>query len=646
MTGTGYYQVFTSPSRLLEYLGQLETKGYPYDAVQVRHCLGDNGAPDVDFADKVRAWNETHAYPRLVIATSEEMFRDFEKRYGDRLPEARGDFTPYWEDGAASSARETAQNRASADRLTQAETLFALANPGAYPAEDFYQAWRNVLLYDEHTWGAHNSISEPDAPFVKSQWAIKQQFALDADRQSRELLERADSSRGEPVDVKGTAGARMDVVDVINTAGVAIPHALITIPKALSGAGDRVRSSLTNDWSYASQRLSSGDLVFRMCWGVWGARRFYIDAGPGSTNAAEGAATVDGHTLRTRTLTARLDEHTGAIASLHTSSPSVEWVDSTAATALNDYFYLPGSDLKGLKRNGAVRIRPGERGPLVASLVVESEAPGCRVLTREIRAHWRGFIEIIDTVDKAAVRTKEGVHFGFGFNVPDGVVRMDVPWGVVEVEKDQIPGACKNWFTLQRWVDISNDRRGITWLSPDAPLVQVGGITANLIGSQSDPRAWRDKVEPTQTIYSWAMNNHWHTNYRAEQDGPTVFRYYIVPHGQGFSARDATRLGLEFSQPLLATRARGSTPIEAPFTPFWPADGAMLAGFKPSADGKAWIVRVFGAGGKASRINLDWREPKPKSVWLSDNSEEPRQRLEGTAVEVPAYGLVTLRAER
>ncbi|HEY5909311.1 MAG TPA: polysaccharide lyase family protein, partial [Verrucomicrobiae bacterium] len=125
MTGTGYYRVFQSPEMLHNYLSSLEAKGYPYDMVQVRHCLGDNGAPDVDFADTVNKWNATYAYPKLIIATTAEMFHDFEKRYGDKLPTARGDFTPYWEDGAASSARETALNRVSADRLSQAETLFA-----------------------------------------------------------------------------------------------------------------------------------------------------------------------------------------------------------------------------------------------------------------------------------------------------------------------------------------------------------------------------------------------------------------------------------------------------------------------------------------------------------------------------------------
>ena len=37
-----------------------------------------------------------------------------------------------------------------------------------YRPDDIYQVWRNCLLYDEHTWGAYCSISEPDSPFTKA----------------------------------------------------------------------------------------------------------------------------------------------------------------------------------------------------------------------------------------------------------------------------------------------------------------------------------------------------------------------------------------------------------------------------------------------------------------------------------------------
>ncbi len=642
MTGTGYYRVFSSGDNLLKYLGQLQAKGYPYDFVQVRHCLGDNGAPDVDFADTVRKCNETHVYPRLVIATTEDMFHDFEQRYGDQIPTAQGDFTPYWEDGAASSALETALNRASADRLSQAEALFAMFAPRAYPAEDFYQAWRNVVLYDEHTWGAHNSIKQPDDPFVKSQWAIKRQFALDADAQSRWLLAAANDSRGPAVEVS----PRIQAIDVINTTSFSYPWTLVVVPKELSQAGDGVRYSLGSTNVGTVQRLTSGELVFRPCWGAYATHRFYITSDPparfyarfpaaqanGLTLSAPRSAVADGITLR-------LDEKTGAIASLLWRGH--ELVDTTAPTALNDYFYLPGSDLKRLQRNGPVKISVKEKGPLIASLLVESDAPGCHKLTREYRLHaLRNYVEIINTVDKQAVRAKEGVHFGFGFNVPDGVVRLDVPWGVVRPEEDQIPGACKNWFAVQRYVDISAKDYGVTWLTPDAPLVEVGGITANLIGALPKPRVWKSRIEPSTTVFSWAMNNHWHTNYRAEQEGPTVFRYFIIPHDQGDSDR-AARVALELAQPLLVLPARGDEPKE---TLLGPVEGAQVTAFKPSEDGQAWIVRLFNSTDKPAQAKLHWRGPEPKALWLSDNSERPLQPAT-SPVDILPYGMVTLRAE-
>jgi hypothetical protein len=319
-----------------------------------------------------------------------------------------------------------------------------------------------------------------------------------------------------------------------------------------------------------------------------------------------------------------------------------ELVDTKAATALNDYFYLPGADLKALQRNGTPRISVKEKGPLVASLLIESDAPGCKRLLREVRVvDGLDSVEIIDTVDKLPVRAKEGIHFGFGFNVPDGTVRMDVGWAAVRPETDQIPAACKNWFSVQRWVDISNDRFGVTWSPVDAPLVEVGGITANLIGSQANPDVWIQHLQPSQTIYSWVMNNHWHTNYRAEQEGPTVFRYAIRPH-EGFVPEDAAKFGVACSQPLIVAPASGPTAAKPRLE--LSSDKVVVTAFKPSDDGKGWIVRLFGASGKAEQVKLAWASPAPQHVWLSDTSEKPRDPA-GPSFEVPGWGIVTLRAE-
>ncbi len=612
-----------------EYLTELQTNSYPYDITYLRwNVHGDNGSPDEKLADVVRDWNEHHATPRLTISTTAEAFREFARRYGHRLPEFTGDYTPYWEDGAASSARETALNRASAARLVQSEILWAIRGPGSFPAADFQNAWRNILLYSEHTWGAYNSISEPDVPFVREQWRVKQAFALDADKESNALLGRA----GMP-----TATANNDAIDVFNTTSW-VRTDIVTLSPELSFVGDRVLDALGS--TVPSQRLSNGDLVF-LAEGVppFAAKRFTLQSGP---CPVRGTVRAEIPRLISPEFLVRIDRRTGAVSHLYSRSSGKELVDTNAPAGFNSYFYLPGSDVKGLQTNPKPRIRIKENGPLLASLLVESEAPGCKQLLREVRViGGLDRVEFIDTVDKLPVRAKEGIHFGYAFDVPGATPRMDVGWAVVRPELDQIPAACKNWFSVQRWLDVSNDRFGVTWSSIDAPLVEVGDITANLVGSQTDPRVWIQHLQPSSTIYSWVMNNHWHTNDRADQEGPTVFRYALRAHQQ-FFPEEAARFGVECSQPLIPVRASG--PLQAEPRLRLSSDKVLVTALKPSDDGKGWVVRLFGASGNPEKVRLTWSKPAPHRFWLSDLSERPKERI-GHSLEVPAWGIITIRAE-
>lgn len=71
------------PAAIFRYLDDLDSAGYPFDMVQVRYTIdGDNGPPDQDLADFVRDWNDRYATPRFVIATTTEMFEEFEQRFG------------------------------------------------------------------------------------------------------------------------------------------------------------------------------------------------------------------------------------------------------------------------------------------------------------------------------------------------------------------------------------------------------------------------------------------------------------------------------------------------------------------------------------------------------------------------------------
>ena len=46
---------------------------------------------------------------------------------------------------------------------------------------------------------------------------------------------------------------------------------------------------------------------------------------------------------------------------------------------------------------------------------------------------------------------------------------------MIRPELDQIAVPCKNWFSVGRWVDVSNPGDyGVTWATLDAPMVLVG----------------------------------------------------------------------------------------------------------------------------------------------------------------------------
>jgi alpha-mannosidase len=240
--------------------------------------------------------------------------------------------------------------------------------------------------------------------------------------------------------------------------------------------------------------------------------------------------------------------------------------------------------------------------------------------------------------------SKESVNLAFPFDVEGGQVRMELPiGGVIRPDIEQIARSCKNWFTMGNWTDVSAPGRGVTLISLDAPLLQVGGLTANLLNSQSDPRVWRASVGSSTSLYPWLMNNHWGTNYRAYQEGPVTFRFAVRPH-QGYDPAAATRAATGMSQPLLVLPAAEPAPTGEPRLRLSTED-IVVTGLKPADDGGGWIVRLYNASGKDARVSLAWSRPAPSVLRLSDTSERPGAVV-GGPVPIPAWGVVTLRAER
>jgi alpha-mannosidase len=632
-----------SPKFVDDYIAELGRKHFNYDISYIRWSgHGDNAVPDLTICDFVKSWNTTYTWPKFVISSTSTAFHAFEERYGSQLPLEKGDWTGYWEDGAASSALETAENRASSSRITQAEALWTMKGGGGFPADRDREAWKNVILYSEHTWGADVSVTRPLSQKTMEQWIIKKSYATAADSLSLELVHGALAAGG---------GAIVDdAVDVYNTHSWA-RTALVLVPRALSLAGDVVKDA--GGGLVVSQRLSTGELAFVAAEvPAFGSRRYVVSAG-GAAGAA--AVQADGHSLDNGILHVVVDEHTGVISSLRRQGIDNEFVDTDSSGGLNDYLFLLGNKLSDLQRNGPVKITVKEQGPVLAELRISAQAPGVASLVRDVRLV-KGFdyVEMTNLLDKlpaeldphpgdypwANLHGKESLNFGFPFHVQGGEMRLDIPMAIMQPEKDQIPGSCKNWLEVGDWADVSNAACGVTWVSLDAPLVEVGGITATLLGGQSNPAVWRKHIEPTQKLYSWALNNHWETNYRAYQDGIITFRYVLQPHG-AYDAVASTKLSMGLSQPLIVAPASGKV-LETPSLVVSPR--VVVQSLRPSLDGKAWMVTLYNPGGQQETTDLHWNAAVG-AVHYSDTGEAALTPVTD-AVTVAPLDVVTIRVER
>ena len=140
-------------------LAWLERNGYRYDASLVMASTGDNADPAaaLQMLVKLRAWNQRHPELEMRMATPEEFFAYLTGKYGDSFPEVRGDAAGHWEVRKINTPAAASKLRATSNLLPVAEmaaTIASLVGGDPFPRFDFAEAWRDLLIFHEHTTGA------------------------------------------------------------------------------------------------------------------------------------------------------------------------------------------------------------------------------------------------------------------------------------------------------------------------------------------------------------------------------------------------------------------------------------------------------------------------------------------------------------
>ena len=605
---------------------KLEAKGSPYDIFVMPWSLADNSLIDADLPDAVRLWNQKYAYPKLIISGSARILHDFTARYDSIIPRISGDFTEYWTDGLGSDARRVGMNRRAVENIVQAETAWSMLDyEKPSPRKQIDEAWKNALLAAEHTWG----YQDPRAPLARKIEANKASYFEEALHRSDTLLKEA---------LESIAAPGSNRIAVINTLSWD-RSGLVTLSAAESRAGDRVVDE--DGKEVPSQRLSTGVLAFWATVPSLGAEVYTVEKGRPSFKRG---CRIQGNTLSNRFFSVTVDPKTGHISSLRDFAMKQEYVDQASVYGLNSYLYVLGADTTNRPAfPSRVTLRIKENGPLVASIVARSEAPGCRSLSREVRVvYGQPWVDLIDTLDKISTRVKESVHFGFAFNIPRATMRMDIPWGIMIPGYDQIPAANHNWLTFQRWVDLSNATTGVTWTSIEAPLIEYGQLTPNVRGwGRGKQNSLKATIRP-QPIFSWVLNNYWNTNFPLEQGGIITLHYGVLPHGP-YRASETTRFGLEENRPFLAVPVS-----QKPRVDHWVKirnPNVFVSVLKQSDDGKGMVLRLRSVSSVPEKVSLTWTDGAQHRLYRCLADEKLGAEIQGDQTILP-YGTISYYVEK
>ncbi|MDE7397040.1 MAG: glycosyl hydrolase [Muribaculum sp.] len=616
-------------------LSELEASGYPYDILALSWTLWDNCPLDADVPYAVDRWNATHAYPKIIIAGGHEIMSDIEHRYGDSLPVVSGDYTEYWTDGLGSAARLTAMNRRSKNRLTQAETAWSvLSGLDEAPRDEMDRAWHDIMMGSEHTWDFENPY-EPY--FHEALFKSKEAYFNTAQASSQLLLDEslgliADKSNGALGPKAGPANGGIAVINAHSWPS----RSLITLSKKESQHGDRIIAA--DGRILPSQRLSDGSLVFLTDTVAPLSTAHYRNVeGPASGGSMSNRST---DRIANSLISADIDTTTGNITSLTINGDTYNYIDTSDADhGANNCAWLP-ANVDEPRADSVISIEFAENGPLLTTVRITSAMTGCRSVTRTVTiVDSLPWISIDNEVDKLPLEAKDGIHFGFPFNIANPICRVDIPWGVMQMEKDQWPQACRNWTAMQHWVDITDGNRGVTWCSLDAPLFEYGARTANISYGWGGQGPWNTAYTPSARLYSWVMNNHWHTNFPLTQDGPARFAYAIMPH-MGDNIPAANRFGIEQSQPMVHVTTDNDPAIKPIFT--LDNDAVYATIVKPHADAGTVTVRLRSVSPHTEDVYLSFPTRTPTGVQLIPAEQSAPVSIDNT-LQLPPYGMATLQ---
>jgi hypothetical protein len=560
--------------------GKLAAMGhykFPVVAFQVTNMWRmDNDPPSRQIADFVKAWNAGGRKPRLVMSTPSRFLARLRETAGERITVVRrGDWQDWWSDGMTSTPELLAANqrakRILADLPAAARLLGAENVLEKLPAYD--DAWEDAIHFDEHTWGAYNSISQPYHPYTAGGAAEKALFAYRAAERAGLARKAVLQSGRDYCDFSRTRCFRvLNPGPTPRSGWVEIPATVIRFPcnavRELAGGKiyplEDIREPI---WSQPDLRSAPFDIPNDVwSWHVQRRRFFLSNVAPGQTMNFELVESDRPDALPDNGLTVQWDEKNGRIASLRTAA-GAELVDAAAPHGMGQIvvetlkdrgqrLVLANRDRELLRRQ--FRDEPVtlvharlEKTAYASSLLTAWEHP----LLHRVEQRWDVLQSAPRAVLTTTIWTREvadpcALYLALPLSAPGAKIVYDSAGHETVFGPDNMPGTCAEALCQNAGLIFRGSSQAILVGTPDTPLGCVGGTMLRR-------KILAPFVPPNAHYYVNVTNNYWHTNFSILKAGKLVLRHWIEP-------ADAKRASLPmlsdelWAYPIRDPRARKS----------------------------------------------------------------------------------------
>lgn len=610
-----------SEIRLFNYLNEMEKKNYPFDKIQVQFSgyFTDNAPPSTGACEIIKAWNEKYEYPKLKLAITRDFFEYVENNHSDELPVHRNAWLDWWSDGFGSSARETAEVRKTQNLKQVDEGMFAMVQLlgdkiGTNVQDNIWHIGENALFYDEHTYGAAESISQPFSINSMRQWLQKGAYSWEAMKKVTLLHEDALGKLQQYF-----KKADFPVIYVVNSMGwdrsatvhLFIDYEILPPDRAFSIVDLTNNENIPVQYSHGRREGAYWNLEVNNVPAL-GFKALKIEVTDRKQAITENKMNENTEVLENSYFRIAIDKNTGGIRELYDKELQENLYD------VNNPYFIGQPVRETLEARNKmspshstvfnVVVEPGEQGSVWNSIKVRADLEGFtkgetgdpKSMKWEIRLfNNTKKVEFAYQACKEIITNPEGLYIAFPFHLPDSKISFETIGGIL-TQGEQLPGSSSDWNVAQNFVSVKSPKGQIIMVSDEVPLWHFSDFNMGKFERYPKPgKPW---------LYSWVMNNYWFTNFRAFQEG-TVNWNYTISATTDTTFTTATKFARGVRNPLpTRTFPAGKNELSEPLYKTLSVTGdenVLLINSRPSFNGKRAIVLHFREiDGKPAQIKL------------------------------------------